>query len=123
MFYRPLTALGLAGLLVLGCVSLSKAQDANGQCVAKDQVIAKVMTESGEGTYFRKVTGGGAEALGKEMADNGLSDVGKSYVVFWKDGEKANAALIAIFDEHNCFARLVKGPKVDVLKITAETGA
>lgn len=119
---RPLAALGLAGLIVLVFASLSKAQD-GGQCVAKDQVIAKVMTESGEGTHFRKVTGGGADALGKDMEANGLSNVGKSYVVFWQDGEKANVALIAIFDDHNCFTRLVKGPRDEVLKITADVGA
>lgn len=122
MSMRPVAAVFAVAMIALVCSTLARAQDSNGMCVAKDQVIEKVMTESGEGTYFRKVTGGGAQALGADMEAHGLSDIGTSYVVFWKDGEDKNVALIAIFDEHNCFDRLVKGPKEEVLKITSGTG-
>jgi hypothetical protein len=122
MLYRPT----IAALTLLACVlvtvSLSKAEPLT-QCIAKDQIIATVVTKSGEGIFFRKVTGGGAQALKSDMEANGLTDVGESYVIFWKDGERNNMALIAIFDEHNCFDRVVSGKKEEVLKITSGVGA
>lgn len=125
MSMRPLAALGLAGMIMLVCASLSKADIPVSNapvCIAKDQVIEKVLTDSGDGTHFRKVTGGGADMLRKDMEANGLTDLGTSYIVFWKDGETANAAVIAIFDEHNCFNRIVKGPRDAVLELTKDVG-
>lgn len=61
--------------------------------------------------------------LRASMEENGLTDTGKSYVVFWQEGEDRTAAIIAIFDEHNCFNRIVKGPKDHVLDLTKDQGA
>lgn len=123
---RPIAAaaVALALVTVIAVLSPAKAQDANGQCVAKDQVIAEVSVKVGtEGLHFRKVTDAAAKIVGADMAANNISDVGSSYVLFWKDGKENTAILVAIFDEHNCFNRYVKGPRDAVLKLVEGVGA
>lgn len=123
MSMRPLAALGLAGLFVLACVSLTKADvpvSTAPSCVAKDQIIEKVMAE---GVKFRKVVDGDADALTRDMKANNVDLVGKSYIVFWKDGPENKVILITVFDEHNCYAGNVRGPRDEVLRIIGGVGA
>lgn len=48
---------------------------------------------------------------------------GKSYVVFWMEREDAKRAVVAVFDEHNCFAGKVVGPRDRILALISGTGA
>ena len=120
---RPLAALGLAGLFVLACVSLTKAQDASGQCVAKDQVIEG---NRADGVKFRKIVGAEADVLrafldkiNPSTEDNDLP--GYTYVVFWRDGDQR--AFVVGFDEHNCGKYSIKPPLAEIMKVIDGVGA
>lgn len=126
MFYRPVAAIFAAALIALVFSTLASADvpvSTQSACIAKDQVIDEIMTSAGEGTFFRKVNDAPAEKLRADMEADGLTELGKSYVIFWKEGPENTAVVIAIFDEHNCFDRIIKGPRDEVLKITKEQGA
>lgn len=122
MSMRPLAALGLAGMIVLTCVSLSKAQD-TGQCIAKDQVIEG---NKADGVKFRKIVGTEADVLrvfldnvNPSPDDNDLP--GYTYIVFWRDGDQR--AFVVGFDEHNCGKYSVKPPLAEIMKILDGVGA
>jgi hypothetical protein len=114
--YRPILALFVCALIALP--SLALAQDASGQCFAKDQVIAM---EAKPGVHFRKVTGLEADALTAVLKANNAK-FGTSYVVFWMDGKDYGKAKIVTFDEHNCADQAILGPRDQILKIIGGDG-
>ena len=123
MFYRPVAAVFAAAMLVLVCGSLAKAQDANGQCIAKDQVIEG---NKADGVKFRKIVGAEADVLrafldnvNPSPDDNDLP--GYTYIVFWRDGDQR--AFVVGFDEHNCGKYSVKPPLAEIMKILDGVGA
>lgn len=106
----------------LSIENVTLAQDQNGMCHAKDEVIQRFQSD---GVHYRKVTGGDADALRtylNKFATSGDPDPsGWTYIVFWKKG--VDRALVSAFDNSNCARYLIKPPLQDVINIIGESGA
>lgn len=119
--YRPLAALGLAGMIVLACVSLTKADDC-GEKQTYEQAQAEIFKESAQASIMR-LQGAPRDAFLSHLYSIGIPPAPENdevWVAKWNDRE--NSASVLVFN-NGCRLGLINGFPFELLAPGLGVGA